>query len=100
MSDQVDQHGFNQMFGSLRLLDLLGYGNYYAFVDDFFSGESSEMVNSAHIPCMNFLIFWLIRRYIMIIIVILSMRRMFHRLITWIGNLLIIFLLIMKPVLL
>lgn len=54
MGDYEDVHGFNELYGSLRLLDLLGYGNYYAFAPDLESKEQSiPTFDNGSIPNMN-----------------------------------------------
>lgn len=52
--EQLDVHGFNRLFGSLRLLDLLGYGNYYAMAQDFLDGDPSATSLVSNVEKMNF----------------------------------------------
>lgn len=54
MSRTADVHNYNNIYGSLRLLDLLGYGNYYGRVSQLSSSPSDACVNNEHIPNMNF----------------------------------------------
>lgn len=47
-----DIHGFNKLYGALRLLDLLGYGNYYRDVS-LIGGAQDYFIDSSHLPNMN-----------------------------------------------
>lgn len=54
LKNQKDIHGFNKLYGALRLLDLLGYGNYYRDVARI-SGQVGEdyFIDNLHLPNMN-----------------------------------------------
>lgn len=49
-----DVHGFNKLYGGLRLLDLLGYGNYYRDVNRLQGSDPTDYwIDSSHLPNMN-----------------------------------------------
>lgn len=78
LSTSYDEHGYKEHLGALRLLDMLGYGEYYAArnvmdEDDPENAWPQSMKPSSIVP-MNFSIFLHTRRFIMIFTVIVAMR--------------------------
>ena len=51
---ELDVHGFNRGFGSLRLLDLLGYGNYYAMSTYFLNDDPADTSLIDNVEKVNF----------------------------------------------